>query len=174
MEPEILRGLLDAIRTSKSLQIEYQSTSKPEPSKRWVSPHAMGFDGYRWHVRAWCHNRKDFRDFVLTRILKIWAQENHDVDPSKDLGWQREVVLRVGPHPALSQGAKRGVELDYGMVDGVIEFRTRLCLSFYLQLQLGLDRASIEQKDAIPRLELLNRNEVAAAQAEAGSDCSPE
>ena len=74
--------------------------SSPEPKWRWFSPHALGFDGFRWHARAWCHNRKEFRDFVLARILEIGETRPAEIDPADDAGWQREVTLKLAPHPA--------------------------------------------------------------------------
>src|SRR5262249_34344553 len=115
LEPGMLRRILDAIRTGASIHVSYQSMSSPKPQWRWLPPHALGFDGFRWHARAWCHTRVAFRDFVLARILEIGDAEPSDVNPADDLGWQREVTLRLAPHPDLGDGKRRAVELDFGM-----------------------------------------------------------
>lgn len=41
----------------------YQSMNRdrPDPAWRRISPHAFGFDGLRWHVRAWCHEQSGAR-----------------------------------------------------------------------------------------------------------------
>jgi predicted DNA-binding transcriptional regulator YafY len=67
--------------------VRYQSTSAPEARWRWLSPHALGFDGARWHARAWCHSRNEFRDFVLTRFLDVGEIEPSGANPADDLGW---------------------------------------------------------------------------------------
>jgi hypothetical protein len=164
LEPQTLRRILEAIRSKASIEISYQSFSCPEPNWRWISPHALGFDGFRWHARAWCHTHTDFRDFVLARVLRIRAVKPADIDPARDAGWQREVTLKLGPHPEMSAGARRAIELDYGMIDGVVEIRTRACLSYYLERQLGLDLDPAKLPPGRQQIVLLNRQEVEAVQ----------
>ena len=54
IDPDILRLLLEAVRTKQSIKILYQSTSasRPDPEWRRVSPHSFASDGLRWHTRA--------------------------------------------------------------------------------------------------------------------------
>jgi hypothetical protein len=54
-----------AIRDRRALRATYQSMDDPHPVDRVITPHALGFDGLRWHARAWCHERKIFRDFAI-------------------------------------------------------------------------------------------------------------
>jgi hypothetical protein len=169
LEPGMLRRILDAIRTGASAHVKYQSMSSLQPNWRWLSPHALGFDGFRWHARAWCHSREKFLDFVLARILEIGDARPADVNPSEDVGWQREVKLRLAPHPALKDGNRRAVELDFGMKDGVVEVVTRVCLAYYFMRQLGLDRKPSEVKAERQQVVLINGDEVEAARREAGA-----
>src|SRR5690606_36042533 len=124
-EPSTLRRILDVTRTKVAMHVRYQSFSHPEPTWRWISPHALAFDGFRWHLRAWCHTRLAFRDFVMARVLDIGATRSSDIDPGPDAGWNREITLRIAPHPNMHDGARRAIELDYGMNGGVVEVRTR-------------------------------------------------
>lgn len=168
LEPDTLRRILDAIRTRSSVHINYQSKSNPRPKWRWIAPHSLGFDGFRWHARAWCHDHDEFRDFVMARIIKMGETRPDDIDPAKDAGWQREITLKLAPHPALKGGDRRAVELDFGMTDGTIEVSLRVCMAYYFMLQLGLDS---DEEDAEPdshHLVLVNRAEVEAAKKEAG------
>ena len=80
-----LRAVLQASDQRKALEVRYQSLSRPEPIWRWITPHALGYDGHRWHTRAFCHRRGDFRDFVLGRISEIQAASPHEADPALDL-----------------------------------------------------------------------------------------
>ena len=43
-----LRSVITAIRRSEAIEVMYQSLSRPEPLWRWIAPHAIGFDGFRW------------------------------------------------------------------------------------------------------------------------------
>jgi hypothetical protein len=173
IDPNTLRLVLTAIRSGEALHVSYQSMSAPQPKQRWLAPHALGFDGARWHARAWCFKREAFRDFVLSRVVAIDDARPSPIAPADDVGWQREVTLRIGPHPALKDGKRRAVELDYGMSDGVFEVATRACLAYYCMRQFGLDRPPTEVKPERQQIVLVNRAEVEAVMAETGV-CGPE
>jgi hypothetical protein len=168
LEPEILRRILDAIRSRFSLHIRYQSKSRPKPKWRWIAPHALGFDGFRWHARSWCEEHQDFRDFVLARILEVDESRPDGVDPERDAGWQREVTLKLAPHPDLKGGERRAVELDFGMTGGTVNASMRVCMAYYFIRQLGLDDSDDAEPGGSRQLVLVNREEVEAAMAEAG------
>jgi WYL domain len=168
LEANTLRRILDAIRTRAAIHIHYQSKSSPQPKWRWIAPHSLGFDGFRWHARAWCDSRKAFLDFVLARILEVGEARPDGVDPSADIGWEREVTLRLAPHPGLKGGHRRAVELDFGMTNGLIEVTMRVCLAYYFIFQLGLDSEPEGTDPASHELVLVNRNEVEAAIKKAG------
>jgi len=140
IEASVLRRVLAAIRRKRMLQIEYQSMNRPNPTVRGISPHAVGFDGFRWHVRAYCHERHDFRDFVFARILNVASDEESTADPLNDAAWTNMVDVVLAPHPELREGQRRAIELDYGMQDGRVSFQTRQALLFYALRRLGLDR----------------------------------
>jgi hypothetical protein len=167
-----LRCILHAIRNNEALKITYQSMSSPEPSERWVAPHALGFDGSRWHARAWCFSRNTFRDFVLSRFISIGEVKPSEIESSDDIGWQQEVTLRIGPHPALEGGKRKAIELDYGMTEGALEITTRVCLAYYCVLQFGLNRLPSQVMPEHQLIALLNREEVESVMIETGV-CDP-
>jgi hypothetical protein len=138
---DVLRSILDAIRTGMGLHIRYQSMSAPDPSERWVVPHALSYDGYRWHVRAWCHRRERFLDFVLARMLSVLGTRNEDIDPALDRAWHETTNLRLGPNPRLPDAQQRAIALDYGMMEGSVSVDVRRSLVYYLSRQLLLDVA---------------------------------
>jgi predicted DNA-binding transcriptional regulator YafY len=169
LDAEPLRRMLEAIRLQAAAFVQYQSFSHPEPTWRWITPHALAFDGARWRARAWCHNNKEFRDFVLARVLDIGEMKADQIDPMRDAGWQREVTLRLAPHPDLKDGRRKAIELDFGMVEGVLEVRTRVCLSSYVERQLGLDLDPKKVPSNRQQIVLLNRPEVESARKAAQS-----
>jgi hypothetical protein len=168
LSAKTLRSMLEATRRCLSLEVSYQSFTHPEPRWRRITPHALGFDGFRWHARAWCHTHGDFRDFVLARVLVVRGAKPSDVDPASDIGWHTEVTLKIGPHPDLKDGQRRAIELDYGMEDGVVEVTTRLCLSYYLVRQMGLDLDPSKVPAARQQIVLLNREELEATRTASG------
>src|SRR5690606_40367587 len=69
------------------------------PRWRWIAPHAIAFDGFRWHARAYCFTDGCFKDFLLARILGIRDSRPSDIDDSQDANWHTHVTLEIGPHP---------------------------------------------------------------------------
>jgi len=157
---EILAPLLLAAREGKQVTAAYQSMSALEPTKRALSPHAVANDGFRWHVRAYCHLREEFRDFIIPRILSVEVTAEPGMDASNDDAWHRKVTLVLGPNPGLSAAARKVIELDYGMARGQAKLECRQALLFYTLRRLGL----LEGQEAPPEVQqiaLLNRDEIA-------------
>jgi hypothetical protein len=167
----ILRAILCAIRSRSAIHITYQSVKRPEPTVRWISPHALGFDGFRWHARAWCYTRTGFMDFVLARILEVGESKESEIDPTNDIAWKREITLRFGPHPDLKGGARKAIELDYGMINGIAEITTRVCLTYYLERRFGMDAGAPKAKGERQQIVLVNRDELEAARNEVDDAC---
>ncbi len=133
-----VESLVKAIRKQMAVRVCYQSMSSTEQSERVLSPHALGNDGFRWHVRAYCHKRRYFADFVLARILSIQGFEDTQIDAKQDTQWQTILTLVIAPRPDLPPGKKRVIELDYGMHDGQVELPCRQAFLFYTLRRLGL------------------------------------
>jgi hypothetical protein len=138
VSPDALKMTIAAIRDRAQLSIAYQGMGHPEPSRRAISPHALAYDGHRWHVRAYCHLRNDYRDFVFARILEMVPGPPSDVTSDRDVRWHTFADVDIGANPELDAVRRRVVELDYGMVDGMLRIRTRVALGFYLLRRLGL------------------------------------
>jgi len=160
VDASILRQILMAVRERRMLRVEYQSMNRPESTPREISPHAIAFDGFRWHARAYCHQHESFRDFVFARILKIHKSSQSSADPQKDTAWHEVLDLVLAPHPDLTEGQKRSVALDYGMKKDRTVLRTRRALAFYVLRQLRLDDRGSAAKEQ--HIVLLNRKEVEA------------
>ncbi|MCQ2237221.1 MAG: YafY family transcriptional regulator [Bacteroidales bacterium] len=60
-----------AITEKKIIKIKYTSLKDPVPVERMVE--CVGLCNYsgKWHLFAWCHLRKDYRDFRLDRIVEL-------------------------------------------------------------------------------------------------------
>lgn len=158
--PEILRDVLAAIHAPAALQVTYQSMSRAEPSARWIEPHALAFDGFRWHARAFCQNDQVFKDFLLSRIVEVGLQGPVTSEPSADGSWETEIVLEIGPHPDLSTTQRRAIEMDYGMEDGRAQISVRRALLFYALKRLGLDTGPAARRPQDQQIVLLNRDDV--------------
>jgi predicted DNA-binding transcriptional regulator YafY len=156
VDPQVLRDVLSAIRVKAALKITYQSMSRPEPTARWIEPHALAFDGFRWHARAFCQNDGVFKDFLLSRIVDVGERGQLTATAEQDEAWNSEVVLEIWPHPELSDTQRRAIEMDYGMVDGGVEIVVRKALLFYALKRLGLDTDPAARRPKDQQIVLLN------------------
>lgn len=156
---KILLAVLRAIRDRLVLEVEYQSFNQTSPTRRLISPHAIAFDGFRWHTRAYCHTRTEFRDFVLGRVLGVRLHSNSDIDPQLDHSWCTFVDVKIAPHPDLTQAQRRAIELDYGMERGIAVLRVRSALLFYVLRQLGFSRG-VTDTAAAQQITLANADEL--------------
>ena len=163
VNPVILRSVVGAIRRSEAIEVNYQSLSRPEPTWRRIAPHAIGFDGFRWHTRAFCKTDEVFKDFLLSRIISTRSVEASDVTDADDADWQEHVTLEIGPHPKLSESQKKVIALDYGMRGGKAKIKVRRALLYYALKRLGLDTDPGARKPQDQQIVLLNRDEVMGA-----------
>ena len=143
VDPDILRSVLNTVRAGKALEVRYQSlsASRPKPTWRWITPHAFGYDGHRWHARAFCHIDLQFKDFLLPRILKTRSAGPAEASPGDDHVWQEFTNVALKPHPGLSEDQQQVIARDYGMKDGQVGVKLRLALLYYFLKGLGLDFA---------------------------------
>lgn len=158
-----LKAVLRGIRDRLALRIRYQSMSKPEPHWRWISPHALGFDGFRWHVRALCHNDKTFKDFVFARIYEIGESQPHPMDSDADEAWFDSVTVIISPHPGLSESQAKAVKLDYDMPEGVRVISISSAFLYYFLKHMGLDGDAGQKRPQDQQIVLVNREEVMSA-----------
>lgn len=157
VNPVTLRSVVGAIRRAQEIEVKYQSLSSPEPRWRWIAPHAIAFDGFRWHTRAFCLTDETFKDFLLSRILEIRGSRDSETSAADDHEWHSEVILEVGPHPALSETQAKVIALDYGMLGGSVKINVRRALLYYALRRLGLDTDPAARKPHDQQIVLLNR-----------------
>jgi len=67
---EYLSVLQNAIAAKTIIEIGYTNI-KGETSTRKGEPIGLIFYAFSWHVIAWCHTRKEYRDFKVSRINKV-------------------------------------------------------------------------------------------------------
>lgn len=151
-----LRSVITAIRRSEAIEIKYQSLSRPEPGWRWIAPHAIGFNGFRWHTRAFCLTDQSFKDFLLSRIIETRGTKPSEVGPDADTDWNEQVTLEIGPHPELSDTQQKVIALDYGMRGGRTKIQVRRALLYYALRRLGLDTAPSARSPQDQQIVLLN------------------
>lgn len=160
VDARILRSVIAAIRNAEALEVRYQSLSRSEPRWRWIAPHAVGFDGFRWHTRAFCLTDQCYKDFLLSRIIETRGAKPSGKDPSADADWNEQVTLEIGPHPDLSETQQKVIALDYGMRSGRAKIPVRKALLYYALKRLGLDTDPSARRPQDQQIVLLNGGEI--------------
>lgn len=162
---EVLRTVLSAVRDVKSIDLHYQSMSKdrPDPTWRRITPHAFGYDGFRWHVRGYCHITHKFKDFLLPRILDVGELGDAGAPAGQDALWQMHFTVKIGPHPDLTESQKAVVAKDYGMAGGSAVLTARYAMLFYVLKRLGLLGDAAQLPARSQHIVVINRAETAAA-----------
>lgn len=135
----ILAALLQAIDSSQTVRVRYQSIARDELQWRDISPHAMCTDGQRWHARAYCHLRGGFRDLVLGRILALEDPRPSNIEVGQDYEWHNFVEVVLAPSSELTVEQRHGVEVDYGMTGGCVVLKCRQAMLFYTLRTLNFD-----------------------------------
>lgn len=156
IDPVVLRSIVIAIRRREAIEVFYQSMSAPDPEWRWIAPHALAFDGFRWHARSFCEKSAGYRDFVISRIIETRQTRAAQKPAASDVAWDEMVELEVGPHPDLSPNQRRVIELDYGMENGSVTIPVRRALLYYALKRLGLDTDLAARKPQDQQIVLLN------------------
>jgi predicted DNA-binding transcriptional regulator YafY len=161
----VLRAVLGAVRQSRSIEIYYQSMSRERADPMWrrMTPHAFGYDGFRWHARAYCHIDKKFKDFLLPRILGVRGTREPGASADQDRQWNDTFDVEIGPHPDLTHSQKIVVAKDYGMKDGRAILTVRYAMLFYVLKRLGLLGDATKQSPRTQHIVALNREATEAA-----------
>lgn len=156
---EMLKAIVDSIKNGIELRILYQSMSRPNPLSRWIAPKSLAYDGFRWGIRAYCFTNSKFMDFNIGRIWRI-----EETRPSTlveyDTNWYKEIVLRIGPNPGLTEDQQKTIEMEYGMVNGVKEVIVKQPFLSYFLKHYGLDPKNSERPPEAQHIVLLNPEEL--------------
>jgi hypothetical protein len=154
----VLRAVLNAIRTQRSIEVLYQSMNPQRPDPKWrrITPHAFGYDGFRWHVRAFCHLEETFKDFLLPRILTSRGEDDPGAPGAADQFWHEYYSLEIAPHPALTTSQQEVVAKDYGMKGRKCVLRVRVAMLFYVMKKLGLLNDAVNEDPRRQHIVLLN------------------
>ncbi|WP_213286700.1 YafY family protein [Bradyrhizobium sp. sGM-13] len=165
VDRHVLRMILAAIRNKQSVEIHYQSMNKarPDPSWRRITPHALGYDGLRWHVRAFSHDEGSYRDFLLPRALQVRAPGEPGGSAENDQLWRQHFKLEIAPHPALTPSQKKVVAKDYGMTGGKRVLSVRYAMLFYVLKRLNLLNDPGKEDPRQQHIVALNKDEVREA-----------
>jgi WYL domain len=158
--PTVFAAVLKAVSTGTGLSVVYRSMSTPTGSTRLVFPHALVRAPRRWHMRAWCSERNDFRDFTLGRVASVRAAEEAAPKGRKDdEEWNAHIELELVAHPALNLEQQDMIADEYFAGSKSLRLKVRQCLAAYIvqDLRLSTDKG----KQTPPDYQLLVNNSAA-------------
>lgn len=169
VDPYTLRKIVAAVRTNSAVELQYQSMSagKPELEWRWVSPHAFGSDGLRWHVRAFCHQDRKFKDFLLSRCAGARGSSPTHAVSEEDHQWNDFFSVELEPNPRLSESQRAAVATDFCMNEALTCVRVRRAMLYYFFRRMRLDAVDTLDGPQEAPVVIRNREAFDAALAEA-------
>lgn len=136
----VLAPITRAINRGKAVRLAYTSAASGR-TEREIVPIALVDTGTRWHARAFDRKRKEFRDFVLTRMESPVVLETSPISEEeqaeKDVQWSRIIELELVPHPKYPRPEL--VKMDYDMPDGVLHVKVRAANAGYMLRSLSID-----------------------------------
>lgn len=138
----IFSASFSAARTGQGIKIVYRSMSSPSGRESIVFPHSIVRAPRRWHMRAWCEERKSFRDFTLGRIASIEPVDTPaPFTKIDDFEWNQTLELIIVAHPGLSEEQQEMIAAEYFPGTTAKLLCVRQCLASYViqDLRLALD-----------------------------------
>jgi predicted DNA-binding transcriptional regulator YafY len=158
--PAIFSVIRNASLNKLGVDIRYASMTNPDGIERTIFPHTIVRAGRRWHVRAWCAYRKEYRDFAFGRIRSASASLTKLKILESDIHWETIININITAHKDLNDKQARVVRDEYfdGETEKVIQ--SRACLVNYLLQDI---RAAIDIEKQTPpeyQLEVANVEEI--------------
>ncbi|WP_432463661.1 helix-turn-helix transcriptional regulator [Agarivorans sp. QJM3NY_33] len=161
VSPNVMRGLVAAMRQQRRLEVDYVSLSHPDREGRIIVPHTFVDTGARWHLRAWCEKHAEYRDFVLSRFRgKPELAERSSQGVSHDVAWNTQIEMIFKPDLRLSPAQQAVIAEDYQMQQGQLHMTTRAALVSYLLKQMQVNTKMIDANPQAQQLMLDNLDDI--------------
>jgi hypothetical protein len=136
----IARRVLMALLERRLLRVRYVSVNSASDEWRELAPAGLGWDGRRWHVRAWCMTRGEWRDFVLGRMAEAeWPGATAGTLP-EDADWLAFETIRFRINPELALEQREALRMDYDLAGDSLEIRVRRSMKQYLLAGMFIDQ----------------------------------
>jgi hypothetical protein len=162
IDPAIFRVVLQGIFQSKQLKLRYQSLNNPKGLEREICPLKLVYTGFRWHIRAFCLVRNDYRDFSLARIISV-PEPVGDFDfeacCANDKLWNDFVTLDFAINPKLSSDEASLLRQEFGFKNNILSIKTRKALINYT---LQAYQVMVDEGQSVPRRDRLVLNNIEA------------
>lgn len=147
----VIPAILAAIDTQSDIETIYASSTTPVGKRRRLHPTVLIYAANRLHIRAYCYERKGYRDFVLSRMLatpKLLTTEE-SLGPDEEFEATESINLVVNPElPKMGQDL---INREYQLGQHST-FVVRKCLvNYFLQANsLPASKKQVEEAKQFP------------------------
>lgn len=136
LERRVLTGvipvLLSAIEEGHSIKAVYASKTHPDGIERIMHPVCVVFTLNRAHLRAYCRERQEYRDFLLSRFLAVPSFVSPNLIPD-DSNFAENVTLRLIVNPQLKDAEFEMISKEFGIINSKEVQIKRCCLNYFLR-----------------------------------------
>lgn len=140
IDRQVARRVMIALLGNQWVKVKYHSLNSGTVAKRKLAPGGLAWDGSRWHLRAFCDERKEWLDFVLGRMSSVdWPDAKVPADLPKDEDWHTVETIKLTINPDLSKEQQEALRMDYGIAGKTLDMRVRKAMKSYLMAHLHLD-----------------------------------
>ncbi|NOH46472.1 WYL domain-containing protein [Vibrio rotiferianus] len=113
-----LSKIMLAIESESDIQAIYKSSSHPFGTKRTLKPCGIAYVGNRPHLRAYCYDHNQYRDFVLSRFSfrpEIITSISSKVELPEDTAWQEVISVVLEANPNLCEDGQYLIVEEYNL-----------------------------------------------------------
>ena len=151
LDDKVVLAVLKHIEQQTAFEAIYASASTPIGSKRVLSPTKVIFASGRLHIRAYCHEKDEYRDFALSRFLTTprLSKINKEL-PTDNLG-DRNVTVKVIVNPNLSEDAQILISKEFASIlSEPLRINASLLHYFLQENNLPEDEAGMQKASSTP------------------------
>jgi predicted DNA-binding transcriptional regulator YafY len=134
VKPGVLPIVMECVDTASALDIVYASARSPSGKARRIWPRALAYAANRLHIRAFCEENHEYRDFNVSRILDTPRIVSVPLPVSTDVAWELMLELVLMPNENLTQDGQNLITAEFNLKEGreLIRIRAAL-LQYFLQ-----------------------------------------
>lgn len=153
--PDLFALMRKACLHGHVVTLRYASMREPAGTQRGIVPTRLVRFGRRWHARAWCLMRQDYRDFNLGRIIEVLGVEDKHLALPADTLWHKKLKVSLAPHRMLLPQQQALVSREFCGGKAYRSLAIRAALLSYTLREIGVATDPASQRPPKFQLELL-------------------
>ena len=143
----LLASIMLAIESQSDIQAIYKSSSSPFGAKRTLKPCGIAYVGNRAHLRAYCYEQCQYRDFVLSRFStkpELIVQKTNKLELPEDIMWEEFITVALEANPKLCNDGEALISKEYDLeTASPVHIRKSLLHYFFAHNNLPLNNGDM-------------------------------